>query len=207
MSADSSSSELFSFLLKKFYIERLKDYNERISDMKNPKIIYVTDLTYCPLKRDYRREYTELSFQFEPYMILGDMVHRGIQEQLSDMGYEIEKEFSLDVNVDGELYTIKGRIDAYSPESIVEIKTARSGIGLPHEHHMMQLKIYMKMTGVTKGTLIYVTPDRFAEYSVSSANIDLAELVRRHLSKEKVPLWNWECRSCIYSRFCPFSQA
>jgi CRISPR-associated protein Cas4 len=201
----SEQTSLFSnLLLRKFYEEKLKEHLDRINELKDEKIIYITDLVYCPLKREFRRQYTEISFQFEPYMVLGDMVHKGIQEYLSDMGYEIEKEISKDVEVEGTSFTLKGRMDAFSPNRIVEIKTARSGSNLPQPHHLMQLRLYLAIAGVAKGTLIYVTPDRYVEHEVNSENIDVQSIVKKHVKKENIPMWEWECRNCIYSKFCPY---
>jgi CRISPR-associated exonuclease Cas4 len=193
-----------SILTRKIYEEKLKEYNERIRELKDPKIIYVTDLVFCPLKREYRREYTEMSFQFEPYMILGDMVHRGVEELLSDFGYEVEKEITVPVDVDGEIYLLKGRIDAFSPENIVEIKSAKSSVNIPQQHHLLQLKIYMSITGVQRGTLIYVTPDRFTEYTVTLGTFNLLDVLKSYLKMEKVPQWGWECKNCPFAGFCPY---
>lgn len=196
--------KLSSLLLKRIYNDKLKEYNDRIKEMKDPKIIYVTDLIYCPLKREYRRDYTEMTFQFEPYMLLGDMVHKGVEELLSDLGYEIEKEITVPINVNGEVFLIKGRIDAFSTENIVEIKSARTSANIPQQHHLMQLRLYMGLTGVPRGTLIYVTPDRFAEYNVKLDSFNINDVIRSYLNMEKVPQWSWECRHCPFAGFCPF---
>lgn len=203
-SSSKPSIDISGILLKRLYEEKLNDYKQRIEELKDPKVIYVTDLVYCPLKREFRKEFTELVFQFEPYLLMGEIVHKGVEELLADIGYEIEKEISLTLNIDGEELIIKGRIDAYSPQNIVEIKSARSAANIPQEHHLMQLKLYMAITGVHSGTLIYVTPDRFAEYNVSSKGIEIAEVVKRFLRMEKIPQWGWECKHCPFAGFCPY---
>jgi CRISPR-associated exonuclease Cas4 len=159
---------------------------------------------YCPLKRVFRQKFPELSFAFEPNMVLGEMVHVGIQEALKEKGFEIEKEIEEKIVIEGTEYIFKGRIDAFSNDMIIEIKTARSSTGLPHPHHLLQLRIYMAMTGVRRGLLVYITSDRIVEYPVENSNIDLGEMVQKHVEAREFPLWEWECRLCNYNRFCPY---
>ncbi len=200
----STSLRLSNFILKKLYEKRLEDHKSRIVELRDPKIIYVSDLLYCPLKRRFRLEYPELSFAFEPNMILGELVHSGLQQELREMGFEIEKEVQEKIVVNNEEYLLKGRIDAFSKDLIIEIKTSKSSLGLPHPHHERQLRIYMAMTGVRKGLLIYITNDRVVEFPVEGSGIDIGELVQHFLKAEHVPVWDWECRICVFNKFCPY---
>ncbi len=193
-----------NYIVKYLYEKKLREHRERLDELRNPKIIYVSDLVYCPLKRRYRLLYPELTFSFEPPMILGDLLHTGLQQTLREMGFEIEKEISETFVVGGEEYLLKGRMDAYREDLIVEIKTSRSGAGLPHPHHMLQLRIYMVMTGVRKGLLIYLTGDRIVEYPVEWSEINLGELIEKHLGLAEYPVWDWECRICPFNKICPY---
>ncbi len=202
---ESQTLELACFITKLLYDEKLKEYRDRIEDLKSEDVIYVTDLVYCPLKRLFRIKYPELTFSFEPYYVVGEAIHRGIQSILLEKGFEIEKEIEEIVEVDGRKYRVKGRIDAYSPELVVEIKTGRSGQNIPHEHHVTQLKIYLTMTGVNKGLLFYATSDRVSEYYVyRDESLELKTLVEKHLKLERVPMWDWECRLCVFNKLCPY---
>jgi len=187
------------------YENKLEEYKKRLEELRDPHIIYVTDLVYCPLKRLFRIKYPELTFTFDPHFIVGEMIHRGLQTILLEKGFEIEKEVEQTVVIEGEEYRVKGRIDAYSPDLLVEIKTGRSGMSIPHEHHLLQLRIYLAMTGVRKGVLVYITSDRASEYIVErDPNLTLETLVEKHLKRERVPMWDWECRICHFNRLCPY---
>ncbi|MGC8556917.1 MAG: CRISPR-associated protein Cas4 [Fervidicoccus sp.] len=194
-----------NIVIKKVYEEKLKEFNERLSEIKNPNIIYVSDLVYCPLKRLFRMQYPEISFIFEPQAIQGELIHKGLQLYLKDLGYEIEKEISEKIYINSEEFVLKGRMDAYKEgEEVIEIKTAKSSLGIPHDHHILQLKIYLSMTNISKGTLIYVSPDRIAEFPIKKDNLDLSKLVFDYLSKKYAPRWDWECKNCIFSKLCPY---
>ena len=204
-SVKDQNLEFACFITKILYDEKLKEYKDRIEDLKSEDVIYVTDLVYCPLKRLFRVRYPELTFSFEPYYVVGEAIHRGIQSILLEKGFEVEKEIEKTVEVEGKKYRVKGRMDAYSPQLVVEIKTGRSGQNIPYEHHVMQLKIYLAMTGVDKGLLFYATSDRVSEYYVyRDDGLDLENLVEKHLKLERVPMWDWECRLCVFSKLCPY---
>ena len=108
--------------------------------------------------------------------------------------------------IDDREYVVKGRVDAWNPVSreVVEIKTARSSHGVPHEHHILQLQIYMEILGVDKGLLVYITPDRLLEYTVLKASVDIEGFVRELVGDSVHPRWDWECRYCVYSKLCPY---
>lgn len=203
---DSARLEYEPKILKRIYQIKLEEHQQRLAELKNPKVVYVSDLVYCPMKRKFKLLYPELVFDFEPYMVLGDIVHKGLQTYLKDWNFEIEKEVEEKIIIDNEEYILKGRIDAFSKEFLVEIKSSRSATGIPHEHHLLQLKIYMAMTSVSKGILIYITNDRIVEYPVSLGDFDFGKLVRDFIYATEVPKWDWECRSCPFSKFCPFAK-
>ncbi|MBW2675537.1 MAG: PD-(D/E)XK nuclease family protein, partial [Deltaproteobacteria bacterium] len=106
---------------------------------------------------------------------------------------------------------ITGRIDvlAYrgNEKIVYEIKTARSDVGIPHQHHIEQLRIYMNMVNAQKGILLYITPDRVTEYYVTNPMSDeeLVKLVEEFL-KFNGPRYEWECNYCVYSVICPLKK-
>ncbi len=201
---EKMTDEIIPDITEFLYNIKKKEYFERLEELKRRDIIYVTDLVYCPKKRDFRIKFPELSFSFDPHLITGEMIHRGLQEILEKKGYEIEKEIEEKIEVNGETITIKGRIDAYSPNHIIEIKTGRTGQNLPHEHHILQLKLYMSITGVKKGTLLYLTSDRMVEYKFELGKSEdiLTNIVIEFLKKTRVPRWEWECKLCPYNKLC-----
>jgi len=189
-----------STIVKKLYERVLEEHRKRLEDMVNPKIVYVTDLVSCSQKRAFRIMYPELTFKFDPTLLLGELVHIGLEEILKEHGFECEKDFSKTISG----YEVRGRVDAINDKCIVEIKTARSDKGLPHEHHIAQLQIYLNMLERDVGILVYVTPDRIAEYVVNRDNIDVETLLKQTVENIKHPRYEWECRYCIFSKICPY---
>ncbi len=191
-----NSTEKFkasNIVMEKLYRRVLSDYREHFKDATNPNIVYVTDMVSCSQKREFRIRYPELMFKFEPAHILGDMVHIGIEGFLKEEGFQVEVEFEKEISIDNREVKIKGRVDALNENYVVEIKTARSDLGIPHDHHLMQLQIYLNILNREKGILIYITPDRIAEFSIEKTPIDLEKLVKETIENIKHPRYSWEC--------------
>ncbi|QGA55159.1 CRISPR-associated protein Cas4 [Sulfolobus sp. E5-1-F] len=194
------------FLLK-------KKLEEQLGHIKEENAIYVTDLVKCPRKVKYESEYKELAISqvYTPSAILGDILHLGLENLLKEnFTAETEVETQREIQVQGKVYKIKGKADAIikndNGESIIiEIKTSRSDKGLPLIHHKMQLQIYLWLFSAKKGILIYITPDRIAEYEINEP-LDEATIIR--LTEDTItlrnsPRFNWECKYCIFSVICP----
>lgn len=162
--------------------------------------IWVTDLIRCPLKKEFEEKYPELyrASVFTPNTILGSLVHVGLESILSsELNAEIEVKAEKQI---GE-YKIVGRIDAIVGKVGIEIKTSRADIDIPYEHHVLQAKIYNWLYDLEKTVLVYVTPDRFAEYCVED-RVSEDEILK--LIVEKIaPKYDWECRYCHFSVICP----
>lgn len=199
-----SSIRYSDIVLPKIYVKMLEDYKEHLKDLTNPNVVYVTDLVSCSQKRVFRQKYPELTFRFDPIALLGILVHRGLEELLKEYGFQSEVEVVREVKVNDKNYIIKGRVDALNEDCVVEIKTARSDIGLPHEHHIGQLQIYLNLLNRNKGVLIYITPDRIVEFPVEKEEINMNELLKETLENSKHPRWEWECRYCMFAKICPY---
>lgn len=196
--------EASDYILSILYKGKLKEFKEKFEDMKNPKVIFVTDLTSCSHRRALRFKFPELTLKFEPQMILGDLLHLGLESILEGEGFEKEVPVESTFKLNGEEYIVKGRVDALSKDLVVEIKTGRKGQNIPHPHHIMQLQIYMNLLNRDRGILIYITPDKMVEYSVVREPLDLNRLVEETVKDTVHPRWRWECKYCVYSRMCPF---
>lgn len=194
------------YVMSIIYELRLKDFNEKLKELRDPRVIYVSDLISCSHKRVFRIKFPELQFRFEPTMILGELVHRGLEDVLRKKGFEQEVSIEKTVEINGKTYVVKGRIDAFNASDgvVIEIKTARSSQGVPHRHHILQIQIYMNMVDAKEGLLIYITPDRILEYKLIKETIDIDELVKETINDAVHPRWDWECRYCIYNKMCPY---
>lgn len=162
--------------------------------------IWVTDLIRCPLKREFEERFPELhrASVYSPGTILGSLVHMGLERLLSDeLNAEVEVKRERQI---GE-HKIVGRIDAIIGKVGVEIKTSRADVDIPYEHHVLQARIYNWLYDLDKTVLVYVTPDRFTEYTVESRASE--EEILKLIVERKVPRYDWECRYCHFSIICP----
>ena len=186
---------------------------EKFISVKEENTLYVTDFVRCPLKNYYEKIHKELakSGVFTPSIILGDFVHVGLEEFIKNnfANAQTEVDVEREIIVNGRQIKIQGRIDALAEidgeKTVIEIKTTRSDKGLPYEHHKAQLQIYMWMTGIKKGLLVYVTPDSITEYPINEP-LDEAVVIRlteETLKMSKTPRYSWECKYCVFSSICP----
>jgi CRISPR-associated exonuclease Cas4 len=196
-------------IVERIYNHKLQDY---LQHRREENVIYVTDLVRCPLKLKYESQFRELTSGdfFIPAGIMGDFIHAGLEDFLrKEFDAKVEVEAVKEVSIEGKTITIKGRADAILEKDgekiIVEIKSSRADKGLPFEPHKLQLQIYLWMFEARKGILIYVTPDRIAEFEVIEP-IDesiLLRLVRDLIEARKAPRYPWECGYCRFNIICP----
>jgi CRISPR-associated exonuclease Cas4 len=170
--------------------------------------VWVSDLVSCPKKREMERLYPEvagLGF-FNPAALLGDIVHRGVYSILGELG--VPATFEVEGEMEFQGLRIRGRADILTEDRVIDIKTARSDYGIPHTHHLLQVRIYMRMFNRPKGSILYITKDRIAEISeaeeASLSKPVADEELRMILDSQKVPMYEeFECDYCPYSRACP----
>lgn len=177
--------------------------------------IYVIDLIHCPLKYYYQKQYKELTIAsaINPVTILGELIHYGIEEIILKIfnmaNVKIETEFVKEIEVDGAIYIIKGRIDAIVDDYIIEIKSSRSDTFIPQTHHVIQTRIYLWLTGYRKAILLYITPNRIVQFDIDdpATNGEISDLVRGILYRSPIPRYPWECNYCIYSVLCSYKKS
>ena len=200
---------------------------EKFNDVEG-NVVHASVLPLCPLKWFYRLKYPDLvkAQQYSGYLILGKLVHIGLQRLLRELydsgrlsgfkvlGVEVDLEKSINIE-NGDfpvIVKIKGRADLIVEKDgskyVVEIKTSKSDFNIPAEHHVLQLKIYMNLASVEKGLLLYITPDRITEYYVNEAisDFELQNLVQEFF-KKKGPRYGWECNYCPFNILCPNKKA
>ncbi len=195
-----------SELLYKWRIEEARKRLE--SKLENE--VYVTDLVYCPLKYRYSKLYSEIALaaSFSPVTVVGELVHMGLEKFLVDTlgsdAVKTEVEYERDIVVEGTTYIVRGRVDAVVEDTVIEIKTSRSDTNIPYQHHIQQVRLYLWLTGLPRGLIVYLTPERVAEFSIETPASDgeVADLVRSIISGEPAPRYPWECSYCPYSALC-----
>ncbi len=189
------------------------EYNkrERERHKREEGVFWVTDLVRCPLKRVYETLYPELSLRdvFNPRLIVGILIHRGVEGLVK----EVLKEFKVEVEVeggrgvllsDGSEVEVRGRLDILllggGTKEAVEVKTARSDRSIPQRHHIDQARAYNWLFDLDRVYLLYITPERVAQYSVEDRMSD-AEVAER-VESRRAPRYPWECSYCHYAVLC-----
>jgi len=191
--------------------------DEYLDHQKDENTLYVTDLVRCPLiSQKYEREYKDLAIinAVNAAAIMGNFVHDSLESFLikNFNNTQTEVEVEKKISIDGKEITIKGRMDAViennNEKIIVEIKSSRSDRGIPHENHKIQLKTYMWMTGIRKGLLLYITPDRITEFEEIEPMTDeeIMRLAEETIKMTKTPRYQWECKFCAFSKVCQIGQ-
>jgi len=202
-------------LLYRLQLEEFEEHYARL--LSRPGTVWVSALVLCPTRWRLMLRFPELAkADFRGSYALGRAAHLGVEQLLrdhaQDLGFskvETEVEVERRVTVDGASVLLSGRVDALGlsggGRTVIEVKTARGDYGLPHEHHLLQLRIYMWMLGASRGVLLYLTPDRVAEYEVGEplSEGEVADLVRGFLRGEPSPRYDWECGYCPYAPLCP----
>lgn len=189
---------------------------ESIEERRREEDVYwVTDLVRCPLKREYEILYPEIRMSsiFSPAAIMGDLVHLGLEEilrkRLDNATVLVEVEGSRRVSLpNGREAEVRGRCDVIvelgGVKLGIEIKTSRSDMRIPLEHHIDQARIYNWLFNLERSYLVYITPERIAQYPVDQKASE-EEIVSR-ISSKAYPRYLWECRYCDYSVLCPFKK-
>ncbi len=175
--------------------------------------ISVSDLVYCSQKYHLRRLYPEVVLAdnlYAAWASFGRLIHSGVQALLRELGFRVEHEVSKVLRVNGVFVGVTGRLDALGnwkdKLTVVEIKSSRSDNELPKPQHILQLRIYMNLAKAQQGILLYITPDRIAEYTINEpiSDAELEILVKETLENRKHPRYPWECSYCPFSMMCPF---
>lgn len=191
------------------YRHRIEETVKRI-DKKLDNEFYVTDLVYCPLKYRYQKLYKELTIAsaINPTTLLGEFAHHGIEKILIEIlgsdSVKTEVECEKSIEVEGALYIIRGRVDALIGDYVVEIKTSKSDVSIPQNHHILQTRLYLWLTNYKKALLLYVTANRITEFVIDKPATDgeVSDLIRGTIAGAPAPRYSWECKYCTYSVLC-----
>ncbi len=162
--------------------------------------IAVYELIGCRQRAIFNRSlpHVVVAGSVKPNVIVGELVHEGIEKIL---GVE-EKVYSKKIVVDGVEYTINAQPDYFDGEILIDFKfTTMRPESLPHEKHIMQIRLYKWVTGAKRAFIVYITPRGLLEYEEDGCYSD--EDVKNLIKTWTSPRFPWECSSCEYSGYCP----
>jgi CRISPR/Cas system-associated exonuclease Cas4 (RecB family) len=190
---------------------------------------YPSEIGMCLRKVWYSyKQPRETAVDLTKVFEVGNLLHDFMAEVLrSERNPEVELlKSELPVKLDMKDFLISGRIDDLllvkesGKEVLVEVKSTKSLVytDSPKSHNVMQLQLYMHMTGVHNGVLLYVQKDNLQAksfdipYSAKEAAEALERFRRLHsfLTKDEMPEpeakqdkeKKWMCSYCDWREEC-----
>jgi len=121
--------------------------------------IHVSEVVQCLRKAYYYRKYGDpltLSHLSDTKCVilgLGICAHMGLQSLFQQLGFQVEKEVSVQVHTSAGAFRFVGTIDLYRSDMIVELKTVNKIPDRPYEHHLRQIICYQAMAGAESGEI------------------------------------------------------
>lgn len=187
--------------MRRKYVEERDNYR-RYYESKGYEVIFVHELCECSRKRRYSKLFPEIGISklLKPHVIRGELIHLAL-EYVSGMKANVRSEKRIKTcNKD---FLIAGSVDLYdeSRKRIIEIKTVRSIVNAPFEHHVLQARIYMWLLDAKDSELWYFASDGVKFYYInnSCSDSEIQELIKA----SSAPRWpQWECSMCEYNQLC-----
>lgn len=207
----------------------IDSYLEREKKQKKIGRYYPSEIGGCLRKVWY--SYTkqkETEKEFLKIFEVGNLLHDFIVDVFrSEKTPEVELvSTELPFEIEGEGYTISGRIDdiiiikVSNKKVLVEVKSTKSVQynKEPSRQHVMQLQLYLLATGIKEGIILYLEKNTLESkwYSIEfDENVAKKVLGRfkelnEKLTQEKIPGpearikkdMNWMCKYCNYREEC-----
>jgi len=190
--------------LCQYYIS--KYFSWLVNEQYRPDTYAVYEVLECRAKVQFTRAlpYTIMNNITQPTCIIGILVHEGFSTVFSEE-CKVNRIFSKTIIVDGKEYTINGWPDYYDGQRVIELKFTSHPVRDVDQKHVLQVRMYMWLTGAKEGYLLYITPRRVYEFKVEEPMTDeeVAELIRNWPS----PRDPSECNQCSFRNICPYCRA
>jgi CRISPR-associated exonuclease Cas4 len=199
---DSFLRSIFNDMEYRYRIKR-EVYRRELHEKHKLPVIFVHELLQCPLRQDFAQKFPEVEMAslYNSRFVVGYL----IEEAVKKITGARELECHRIVETQNGKYVVAGTADAFLEEedAILEVKYLTGMFGAPHEHHILQLQLYLYLSGKKKGELWMFSPEGALFQPVEPASEQqVAELVESHTAKNPAPKWEWECTHCLYEEWC-----
>ena len=182
---------------------------EKIKEEYYPSYVYsqsipVHALIYCRRKYELQKMVMERGDLYQEYyeqginerVLVGSILHKGLEQFLGYTPYTFVKQL--------DEYIISGRPDYidFDNKIVYEFKFSQHAkLSVPEWYHR-QVDFYKWLTGFGKAFLVVFTPTHIQTFKMFGKVYD--NYIRDYIKewKEKVPLYNWECKYCPYYKLC-----
>jgi CRISPR/Cas system-associated exonuclease Cas4 (RecB family) len=186
-------------MIARYKIQREQTRRELEEKYKKP-VYFAHELVGCKLKRELARAFTEIDLanSYVPRMMLGEVVEHGLTTFMSKLGFVkpdspcVEEFLEIVVAGSPDYISVDRKI-------LVDVKYSRSPI--TREHHVARMKIYLTICKAELGVLLYISSKGIKSYGVVE-KLDPQDIVKLAKSNSS-PRYQWECKLCAYSDFCP----
>ena len=193
--------DLFNQMEKRYRFER-EMFRRQLEEKYKAPVIFVHELLQCPLKQELAEKFPEIEMasMYNPRFVVGWLIEEAVKK-LTDSG---EKTFHKVVDTDGGRFVLAGTADiVLEGDTVVEVKYLSGMYGTPHEHHILQLQLYLFLGDFESGELWMFSPEGVVAEEVKPIEqARVRELVEAYLSRRDAPRWEWECERCIYEEWC-----
>lgn len=199
--------KLFDEMEARYVISR-EERRQQLEEKYGAPVYFVHEILECCNKDRMRAMFPEIAAaeMYSPRFVVGWLIEEGIKKVL---GIETEQvHWDRLVEVDGESVVVAGSADLVDGDSgkVIEIKYLTTLWKSPHEHHVLQLAMYLWGMGKRRGELWEISPEGVVSIEVEALSHEAAlEHIRRKMRGEKAPVWDWECDFCPFEKFCPDS--
>lgn len=209
--------------------EMVCNYLKRESKPKTVGRYYPSEIGSCLRKVWYSYKFPretdmELTKIFELGNLIHDFVSTVIESEKNPHVELIEKELPL--KLETKDFIVSGRLDDMlllkenGKKVLVEVKSTKSTeyTREPSRSHVMQLQLYMHITGVHDGVVLYVDKNNLKSksFSVRYDEVMAKEILDRFMElniclvsnqlpldeAKRDPSLMWMCRYCEYSGMC-----
>ena len=207
----------------------IDNYLFREQSPKKPGRYYPSEIGMCLRKVWYSYRFPQ---KIEPRLLkvfeLGNILHDfAVKVMQSNKNPEVELlQYEMPIKLEVEDFLISGRVDdllllkADGKNVLVEVKSCKSVefIHGPQPHHATQLQLYMHITGVHNGVLLYIDKSSLDSrvFTVAYNPVTASSIILRFKSLHAALLGNtlpeaeakknsemsWLCRFCEHKAFC-----
>jgi CRISPR/Cas system-associated exonuclease Cas4 (RecB family) len=161
-------------------------------------------------------------------MMMGTLIHDWAEKVVTGKLPEAEIEKKIEANLPGLKYPVAGHIDILYDDTVIDIKTS-FGRGMTNREsgakyqgakpeYILQVLIYMKILGLTKGCIPNIARDSYYRLSFEftadqypgwvDKAIERMKELEDFVSRKEIPPRDfdkdkdWQCKYCSYSDHC-----
>ena len=190
---DAFLRSIFNDMERRYRVER-EAYRRELQEKYKLPVIFVHELLQCPLKQDFAQKFPEIEMAslYNSRFVVGWLIEEAVKKLTGAKELKCHRV----VETQSGRYVVAGTADAFLEKEniVIEVKYLTGLYGSPHTHHILQLQLYLYLSGKERGELWMFSPEgAFAQPVEPASEQQVAELVESHIARNPAPKWEWEC--------------